>query len=619
MRPSRGTLFWLKREAVAAWCGHYPSVEIASLSGLGRLAPHGTHHSRTERDASRDDARSSSPSLRLGTGCQPSPMEKAVFEAGAVPRRRKASQRRVSVKCCLTVIGAIGATLAALALILVARALPEIIQNITSPHGDLVHRPENGNADHTVKPLVNATAHFDIRATVWLDVTEHARQGKALPHDMQVVQYKQPNGVQRSEAILHSSLLFQNASTASRLHSSVKIRVPVEPLYTQPLGPSTLRATFQLVPREVSPTLRFNSSRSIYSPFLPIGPRSPQSMLLTSGGEGGEDASERVPSTLDEALEHSAINVNLLALLNTNLRDNSTEPNLRSDYNVGPPMFDGTPGNRAFGKEPDASTRYFVDEEHRMWIPHLRTRSRIILLNEQRNFTLRSYADRLKSARQSLETTCKALEDVGSNMTADGQCQRPFASSLFENALYFDEEGLENDNNAPTKRFFYAPFLTQQLMSCAYRHHRTLPRQMPGANSAKTPGASQAKDESCLIPMLQTDDSHQFFEFDWAVFFSSHVHMRATLAESMNQVSYTTTKNFTDNGTDIRVNLDAEDALQWSIHGEQADRRCPKCGLLMLSSRRGNVFGSRAPQKQDLAYCRSRALSNGLIQHQCTA
>lgn len=548
--------------------GAVTSVEIASLSGLGRLAPHGTHHGPTERHASRDGAHFSSPSLRLGIDCQPSPMEKAVFEAGAVPRRRKASQRRLSVKCCLTVIGAIGATLAALALILVARALPEIIQNITSPHGDLVHRPENGNADHTVKPLVNATAHFDIRATVWLDVTDHASQGKALPHDMQVVRYKQPNGVQRSEAILHSSLLFQNASTASRLHSSVKIRVPVEPLYSQPLGPSTLRATFQLVPREVSPTLCFNSSRSIYSPFLPIGPRSPQSMLLTSGGEEGDDAAEKAPSTLDEALERSAINVNLLALLNTNLRDNSTEPNLRSDYNVGPPMFDGTPGNRAFSKDTNASNRYFVDEEHRIWLPHLRTRSRIILLNEQRNYSISSYADRLKSAKQSLETSCKVLEDAGSNMTADGQCQRPFASSLFENALTFTEEGLEDDNHAAAEQLFYAPFLTQQLMSCAYRHHRTIPRQMPGANLTKTPGASQAKDERCLIPMLQTDDSQQFFEFDWVIFFSSHAHLRATLAESMHQVSYTTTRNFTDNGTDIRVNLDAEDALHWSLQGE---------------------------------------------------
>lgn len=141
------------------------------------------------------------------------------------------------------------------------------------------------------------------------------------------------------------------------LHSSVKVQVPIEPFYSQTLGQASLRATFQLVPHSIPSELKFKGSGTLYPSFLPIGPRSPQSYLLKEGA--------LAPSSVDEALERSGINLNLLTLLPTNWRPNHTSWNIRDDHHVDPPMFDGTPANRAFG---NGTVEQFFIEENRIMI-----------------------------------------------------------------------------------------------------------------------------------------------------------------------------------------------------------------------------------------------------------
>lgn len=109
----------------------------------------------------------------------------------------------------------------------------------------------------------------------------------------------------------------------SRLHASTRIRVPVEPLYTQPLGQATLRAAIVLVPETAPSGVQFKSSFPIYPSYLPIGPRSPQQFKMRR--------SATVPYTLQDALEISTINTNLLTLLPNEWRLNTTQPKIRED------------------------------------------------------------------------------------------------------------------------------------------------------------------------------------------------------------------------------------------------------------------------------------------------
>lgn len=487
--------------------------------------------------------------------------ERQVFDPDTFPRRRrrnKAQKRPLSIKCFLIAFAILGSIVGLFITGLLFQTASQILYNVTSPFSQLSKEAKYSRSEDShalVRPLLTSSSHFDVRATVWLDVTQHLDQAKSLPSNIQVVHYTQPDGKNRSEAIIYSKVIFKNADMQTRLHSSVKLQIPIEPFYSQTLGKATLRATFQLMPHSVPSELQFIGSDTIYPSFLPIGPRSPESYLLKKGAPA--------PSSLEEALERSGININLLTLLPTNWRLNHTSWNIREDSHVDPPMFDGTPANRAFGS--NKTIGEFFIRENRILLPHVRTRSRIILLKEDHAFNVSSYFPRLATVKNAMETDCASMQRISSSHhVSNGKCQRPIQEAVFENLLHFSNTSVTSSTNttSASEIYYYAPFLTQPQSPSAYRHHRTIPRLRPNALSS-----TKKVDETdqCLVPMLQIDKSHQFFEFDWDIAFSSHVHLRAQLAESITTHLQGPLQDYKERNEELRVKTNMDHDLQWAM------------------------------------------------------
>lgn len=116
-------------------------------------------------------------------------------------------------------------------------------------------------------------------------------------------------------------------------------------------------------------------------------------------------------------------------------------------------------------------------------------------------------------------------------------------------------------NKSSSEVYYYAPYLTQQGSPSAYRHHRTIPRLQP--NSLSTTEDDTA--DQCLVPMLQNDNSHQFFEFDWDVAFSSHVHTRAQMAESINVFLQGELQDYEEENKELRVKTNMDHDMQWFL------------------------------------------------------
>jgi hypothetical protein len=479
--------------------------------------------------------------------------QEAVFAANTLaPRRRHPPRRIFTARCCLGGLVVLVSIIGIITVILVARFAVDAFHHITSPFGSFAHNPSRSNrqedSSDIVRPLVDSSSLFDIRTTVWLDVSQHLKQKKRLPHDTRVVHYTHTSGEKRSEAILYSELLFSNVSMQSRHHSAARIRVPIEPLYSQDLGPSTLRATFQLVPRNISAELLFKTYDSIYPSHLPIGPRSPHSPLVRK---------RQSHASLADALDRSGISVNLVTLLATKWRLNGTQYNLRNDYGIESPMFDGSPSNRVFGKA--TKEGLYIADQNRIMIPHIKTRSRIILLKEDHSFATSTYNPKLTSAKQSLDKACAPMKNKSFHTSANGKCQRSSNDAVFENVLHFTNTTSREEN------LYYAPFLTQQVAACAQRHHRTLPRSTPSSNAPSEAHHDTA--DKCLVPMLQTDDSRQYFEFDLDVFFSCHHHLRSNAAEALVHTYEPKLQDYVENVTEIRTQMSTVSDMQWSLQG----------------------------------------------------
>ncbi|UZJ57152.1 hypothetical protein CBS101457_006472 [Exobasidium rhododendri] len=484
------------------------------------------------------------------------PWERQVFEPDAVPRQRNTSQRKVTFKCCIKIFAALIIVFSILVVSLIGRAVYAAKIDFTSAHSDLKRANVSG-----VRPLVNTTDRFDVLATVWLDVTQHLATGGTLPDDVKVVQYKSWNGVKRSEAILYSDLLVQNATMQSKVHATARVRLPIEPLYTQALGPATLRGTFKIIPHSHPEGLQFNASVCTYPNSLPVGPRSPNARML-------DDTLSQKPTSIEEALEQSAISVNLLALLSSNWQTslNESHAHLRDDMGVDPSIFDGSPSNRAFANS-GSSTSIYARKDHRILLPHIRTRSRVMLIKEERILPIPEYYRRFWTSKAKMAIDCSGFLNATLNHTSDGRCQRPIQDSIFENWLDFHNSTDESHIQA-----YYAPYLAQQATSAAYRHHRTIPRFLPNKDEIKASRKAGARKEGngCLVPLLEMDDSRSYFHFDWDVFFSAHVHMRSSFAdtfhsENSDQPTEVLSK---DDKSELRIKENAATNIIWNLQSE---------------------------------------------------
>ncbi|PWN86484.1 hypothetical protein FA10DRAFT_56638 [Acaromyces ingoldii] len=474
-----------------------------------------------------------------------------VFDSASVPRQRPRA-RAVSAKCCCYSFALIIAAFVLCAFALLAQTTYKIARNIASPHEDLTAK---STSIDVIKPLINSTSRFDILATVWLDVTQHVAAGKQLPSETRVVTYTSPAGPERSEAILFSGNIVANTTMLSRVHGKARIKVPIEPLYSQSLGPSTLRATFQLKPHDQSALGTFESNRAIYPAGLPVGPRSPSSPLLFKEKSINETSR---PGTFTEALEHSSVNANLLTLLPSKWRLEDAMDNLRERKmdDLVDPYFDRSAANCAFANRDDVNSHgrhLYVGKEQQLMIPHIITRTRLVLVKEEREFDAVHYMKRWKEAISQFSAACKDIAERAAT------CSRPYQFSLFENLI--STRIVEGEPS----RHFYAPFLVQPWRTIAPRHHRTLPLSKSWEAGALPVEADEGK---CLIPMLDVDASGEHFVLDWDVPFSSHSHMRASMAETVHsQQSLATSASVTilELPAAPRVNISESSDIEWQV------------------------------------------------------
>jgi hypothetical protein len=131
---------------------------------------------------------------------------------------------------------------------LTAKTLIYDLENWTSLRPQEAQKSGEGiEVEPQVKALINSTIRFDIRATVWLHVTEQFRQNKSLPPRMRVLRSRQGFGTNRSAAVVSNGFVFQVRKHGLPL-ACAYFTFLVEPLYSQPLGPASLRGAFRVLP-----------------------------------------------------------------------------------------------------------------------------------------------------------------------------------------------------------------------------------------------------------------------------------------------------------------------------------------------------------------------------------
>jgi hypothetical protein len=296
-------------------------------------------------------------------------------------------------------------------------------------HGDLIVKQEdvfNGNSKEIsdikphfsfVTPLIKSTDRFGIRATVWLDVTQHLSQGLTLPKDLKLITYHTDRNTTRTEAILYSDIVFDSVSAIDKHDSfaNVPISIPIDPLYTQDLGPSTLRMTYAAVPNEE--TEKRLGLPVMFQSFIPFSssilPRTINSTRIEAGCDRSLDNktdpnlySHNV-SSLQQALEFNGASMSLLDL---RLTQKSIIPNCTYEENFlkGPnfPSFlDNAPTHKSFTNKTvfdKSGRRLILGENCTILSPYVRTQSRVYMIPHDHSLNFIPFASRQEKVKTAM-------------------------------------------------------------------------------------------------------------------------------------------------------------------------------------------------------------------------
>ncbi|CBQ69119.1 hypothetical protein sr00093 [Sporisorium reilianum SRZ2] len=403
------------------------------------------------------------------------------------------------------------------------------------------HKQIQPNNVTQVHPLITPSSTFDIYATVWEDVTDLLARGGKLPDrdepwkTMEEVLYKRDaNGTlsnfTRTDAVVWAGKAVEGATINSKVHTSIPLRIPVAPLYTNGLGGSSLRATFSVsVPEDQAKAFGtfFNASY-----MLPDG-----APVLPKRSSYAD-----LPTDLNTALIDAGISTSLLELVPSPFYRTDSEglPAERTIDNRTQilPFFDRHPRNLHFLQASsdqviqaaDGRLPEFRDGEARILIPHFRTRSRIGLVRSKDVFH-HDTATRLQfEGRLALIRRCTNLDNA--------VCERPYWKHAFESLFTFTKPDtsaatVADDDNDVQRASFYGPTLTQVSTPAAPQFLRRIPQHLPTLDRSRELAILRSNASvACTIPDAALDASHEYFEFDWQVHFSSHTLQRVMLAES---------------------------------------------------------------------------------------
>jgi hypothetical protein len=428
-----------------------------------------------------------------------------------------------------------------------------VLLELNHPHSDITFNHKKHPVEEArpplVEPLINASTPFDIVATVWLDVTQHLEQGHTLPPGSETVTYLLSNTTvqeTRTDAILYQNVLFRNVTMDSFVFTSLPLDVPIEPLYTQVLGPSSLRVTFTLQPDDqmMADLGDLEGRMTVYPNTSLTLPRSLSSASPVTNKTGS--------LVLQDVLDHTAPSIPLLQLLPSSYYlqgdlpgfnctgGNSSMP-LRSKMlqNVSPlaPSFmDNSYSSRHFVKnltrDQDGNRYYIGDSKScRIWNPHIRSRVNVVLLRDERIFALPNWGFRQQTA---IRDSAPCWEAKPEDERLPNACYDIRRNGPLEQLLQFKAKSNEGQEpKMENAAFRWSPVLYDGgASSTGPAQYQQLPHLRPGAEAALAhvaPGQG-ACDRLILSPEATRPET---FHIDVTVHFSAHRMLRSFTLSSI--------------------------------------------------------------------------------------
>ncbi|CAO1637533.1 unnamed protein product [Jaminaea pallidilutea] len=427
------------------------------------------------------------------------------------------------------------------------------------------------SASARVLPLIDGSTPFALRATVWLDVTAHLDAGHALPRQLpdgrplQVIQYspisnstaraveqtaettqQEPSTAQlRTEVILYEENILEGSKMLSKGgFAELPVYVPAHPLYSQLLGPSSLRATFTVLPSEqatdglgaiYNATSIFNGSEHLRLPRSRHDPRI------------APDA-----DTLEAALSGVGVSVPLLDLLpsghkytadshmdgatgaeETDLQCSGDNVFTRRQY-----LVDNIRPSLQFVKQfhrDDQNRIMYLGKDCQIWVPHVLSRVRLVLAKELRHFSAEEYMMGQNGTARILQKHCWSHKAEGDS---DGGCALVSSVKPLELLLRFNERASANSADSvqsadsfasadPALHLRYGPQLSVISSPNVAIDRITVPRVRPTSHT------SPALNDICKLPELLLFDEDFFFA-NISLRFSAHGGIRRGLPEHVN-------------------------------------------------------------------------------------
>jgi len=448
-----------------------------------------------------------------------------------------------------------------------------IVRGLNQAHSDIVFdhakHPANTSLPLLVEPLINSTSRFDVEAMVWMDVTQHLAQGGQLPEHMARVFYQMGNATnyyQRVEQVLYQGVVFRNITMDSTDFATIPLKIPIGPLYTQVLGPSSLRITFNIrLPDQEK--YRLGRPDTVWSAF-PLRAYSNDLVLpRSSSSEWGHGLGSELDTfngsrmiSLEQAMDHTASSTPLLTLVptpysyenssllpavaqTTDDDDTNAASNIITDR---PTFFDHAFANTHFvhNLTYDAAGRPLYlgsldprQNGSRIWLPHVKSRARVVMLREESHYELKHFRKILDGAYQ--HRWCLSLPHNQNASSLPRSCYNIRRLAPIETLIQFDGVWELRDDPKPEDFIYhYPPALFQAGEGTdAAAHRYTLPIGRPGTSLATVSSPSDQGREACRIPLLPTDTNNEYFEMDLEVRFSSHKRLRTAVIEESSSMS----------------------------------------------------------------------------------
>ncbi|SPO47443.1 uncharacterized protein PSANT_05131 [Moesziomyces antarcticus] len=463
--------------------------------------------------------------------------EPLVFHESSIPVDGAAKKRSGGggLHCCAVTAVVLLALLGGAVVLGIGYLARQIINDTMYPtrtHALASHHAQRFNASQ-VHPLIDARSTFHMHATVWQDVTDLLARGGSLPErdtPWELVETVLPkrsgllalDNYTRTEAIVYEGQIGGDLTLADEVHTSISLRVPIAPLYTANLGPSSLRATFSLsVPEhEASELGAFRNVSYIFGSGLPMLPRRKDSTLRPA------------ESDLNTALADVGVSAPLLELVPSPwFRANANGDPMASTINMdrASAMFSAHPAQLRFlnpvisaDTQPEGMPE-LLGYRGNIVVPHVRTRSRIGIVRSTDVFENATYQAQHFAAQVDAAHACSTR--VG------GVCERAYRKHPFETMLTFEPE---EDKEV----HYYAPVLTQMHLLGSAHSKRRIPKHLPLPGEPLAQALRSNASAQCEIPPVSLDDKREYMHFDWSIYVSAHQVARASLAESASTTFY---------------------------------------------------------------------------------